>query len=61
MLLFVCSKATDTKPVKLDTSHTVVLPPMVSVLSAKICPLDVNETWEMRELHICSLLNLRDY
>ena len=32
MLLFVsCSKATEYKPVKLESSHTVILPPVVSV------------------------------
>ena len=32
MLLFVCSEAVESKLVKLETSHTVILPPMVSVL-----------------------------
>ena len=32
MLFFVCSEAAESKLVKLETSHTVILPPMVSVL-----------------------------
>ena len=32
MLLFVCSEAVESKPVKLETSHTVMLPPPMTVL-----------------------------
>ena len=32
MLLLVCSEAIESKLVKLDTSRTVILPPMVTVL-----------------------------
>ena len=31
-LLFVCSKAVDSRLAKLETSHTAILPPMASVL-----------------------------
>ena len=31
-LLFACTKTTESKPVKLDTSRTVILPPTASVL-----------------------------
>ena len=32
MLLFVCSEAIESNLVKLDTSHAVILPPMISVI-----------------------------
>ena len=37
MLLFVCSKATESKPVKLETGRTVILP-LINYLSE--CSLD---------------------
>ena len=41
-LLFVCSEAVESKPVKLETSHTVILSTMVSVLCKSPCVRQAN-------------------
>ena len=44
MLLFGCSEAIESNLVKLDTSHAVILPPMISVIWVIIAFMkEVNE------------------
>ena len=44
MLLFVCSEVIESNLVKLDTSHAVILPPMISVIWVIIAFMkEVNE------------------
>ena len=42
MLLFLCTETTEHKPIKLEASYTVILPPMVSVL----CPYPITSKVE---------------